>query len=111
MAQSPIVLLSWKFNANKDLWIRQGWELAQSGLKSFQTNQRKLVERRRYWETVMALGSEQGAVQNPFVKYAQQAGWVYLSPDDARTLRKGEDTSPVLDEVLIDQLQNPNPGI
>jgi type I restriction enzyme R subunit len=59
----------------------------------------------------MALGSEQGAVQNPFVKYAQQAGWVYLSPDDARALRQGEDTSPVLDEVLIDQLQKLNPGV
>src|SRR5262249_13745643 len=74
-------------------------------------DQRKVFGRRRHWETAMALGSEQGAVQNPFVKYAQQAGWVYLSPDDARTLRQGEDTSPVLDEVLIDQLQRLNPGV
>src|SRR4051812_28237706 len=59
----------------------------------------------------MSLGSEAGAVQNPFVKYAQQAGWVYLSPDDARSLRRGADTSPVLDEVLIDQLQKLNPGV
>src|SRR4051812_3092385 len=59
----------------------------------------------------MALGSEQGAVQNPFVKYALAAGWVYLSPDDARQLRRGEDTSPVLDGVLIDQLQKLNPGV
>src|SRR5262245_61326802 len=59
----------------------------------------------------MALGSEQGAVQNPFVKYAQEAGWVYLSPDDARALRRGEDTSPVLDDVLVDQLQKLNPGV
>src|SRR5262245_23040067 len=59
----------------------------------------------------MALGSEQAAVQNPFVRYAQQAGWVYLSPDDARRLLKGEDTSPVLDEVLVRQLQLLNPGV
>src|SRR5262249_43465696 len=62
-------------------------------------------------ECPMSLGSEAGAVQNPFVKYAQQAGWVYLSPDDARSLRRGADTSPVLDEVLIDQLQKLNPGV
>src|SRR5262249_31446063 len=60
---------------------------------------------------LMALGSEQGAVQNPFVKYAREAGWVYLSPDQARELRRGEDTSPVLDDVLIDQLQKLNPGV
>ncbi len=59
----------------------------------------------------MALGSELGAVQNPFVRYARQAGWVYLSPDDARLLRRGENTSPVLDEVLVDQLQKLNPGV
>jgi type I restriction enzyme R subunit len=59
----------------------------------------------------MSLGSEQGAVQNPFVKYAQDAGWVYLSPDQARELRRGEDTSPVLDAVLVDQLQKLNPGV
>src|SRR5262245_33050921 len=62
-------------------------------------------------ECPMSLGSEQGAVQNPFVKYAQQAGWIYLSPDDARSRRRSADTSPVLDEVLIDQLQKLNPGV
>lgn len=59
----------------------------------------------------MGLGGEMAAVQNPFVKYAREAGWVYLSPDEARQLRRGEDTSPVLDEVLIDQLQRLNPGV
>jgi type I restriction enzyme R subunit len=59
----------------------------------------------------MALGGEMAAVQNPFVKYAREAGWVYLSPDEARAFRRGEDTSPVLDEVLVEQLQKLNPGI
>ena len=34
----------------------------------------------------MALGSELGAVQNPFVRYAREAGWIYLSPDQARQM-------------------------
>jgi type I restriction enzyme R subunit len=59
----------------------------------------------------MSLGGEMAAVQNPFVKYAQEAGWVYLSPDEARAFRRGEDTSPVLDEVLVDQLQKLNSGV
>ena len=59
----------------------------------------------------MALGGETAAVQNPFVRYAREAGWVYLSPDQARAFRRGEDTSPVLDEVLVDQLQKLNPGV
>jgi type I restriction enzyme R subunit len=59
----------------------------------------------------MGLGGEMAAVQNPFVRYARQAGWTYLSPDDARQFRRGDDTSPVLDEVLIDQLQRLNPGV
>jgi type I restriction enzyme R subunit len=59
----------------------------------------------------MPLGTELTAVQNPFVRYAREAGWVYLSPDQARQLRKGEDTSPVLDEVLVRQLPLLNPGV
>lgn len=58
----------------------------------------------------MKLGSERGAVQNPFLQYAEQAGWTYLTPDEALALRHGL-TSPVLDSVLIDQLQALNPGI
>ena len=58
----------------------------------------------------MAIGGERGAVQNPFIRYAEAAGWSYLSPDDALNLRRGL-TSPLLDAVLIDQLQRLNPGI
>ena len=34
----------------------------------------------------MTLGTEKRAVQRPFVKYATEAGWTYLSPDDALAL-------------------------
>ncbi len=57
-----------------------------------------------------ALGGERVAVQNPFLRYAEEAGWTYLSPEDALSLRKGI-TSPVLDAVLIEQLQRLNPGV
>ena len=58
----------------------------------------------------MALGVEKGAVQKPLVRYAQEAGWIYLPRDEALRLRRGE-TSPVLHEVLVNQLQRLNPGI
>ena len=57
----------------------------------------------------MPIGAERAAVQNPFVKYAVEAGWTYLSPDDALKFRRGI-ISPVLDFVLLDQLQSLNPG-
>lgn len=58
----------------------------------------------------MPIGGEQAAVQNPFLRYAKEAGWILLLPDEAESLRRGL-TSPVLDTVLIDQLQTLNPGI
>ncbi len=58
----------------------------------------------------MPIGSERGAVQNPFLRYAEEAGWSYLTPEEALNLRRGI-TSPVLDAVLIDQLQRLNPGV
>jgi hypothetical protein len=59
----------------------------------------------------MPLGSEAGSVQRPFVRYAVAAGWTYLSPEQALALRTGGVTSPVLDGVLVGQLQKLNPGI
>ena len=59
----------------------------------------------------MALGSEPGAVQHPFVRYAVEAGWPYLSPDAALNLRQGGVTCPVLDAVLLGQLAKLNPSI
>src|SRR5262249_47412984 len=59
----------------------------------------------------MALGTEKRAVQRPFVKYATEAGWTYLTPDEALALRSGGVMSPVLDSVLSSQLQRLNPGV
>ena len=58
----------------------------------------------------MTIGSERQAVQNPFLRYAEEAGWTYLSPEEALNLRRGI-ISPVLDSVLIEQLQRLNPGV
>jgi type I restriction enzyme, R subunit len=58
----------------------------------------------------MSLGGEKGAVQNAFRRYAQEAGWTYLPPEQALDLRRGI-TSPVLDSVLVQQLQRLNPGV
>ena len=58
----------------------------------------------------MSVGAEQQSVQRPFVRYAVEAGWTYMSPEEAMNLRRGV-TSPVLDDVLIDQLQRLNPDV
>jgi type I restriction enzyme R subunit len=59
----------------------------------------------------MPIGGERAGVQKPFVHYATEAGWAYLSPDDALRLRSGGVASPVLDAVLVEQLQRLNPGV
>lgn len=56
------------------------------------------------------LSSERIAVQNPFVRYAQDAGWTYLPRDEALRLRHG-DTGLVLDAVLAGQLMRLNPEV
>jgi type I restriction enzyme R subunit len=58
----------------------------------------------------MTDAGERSAVQNPFLRYAEEAGWTYLSPTEALDRRRGV-TSPVLDSILIDQLQRLNPEI
>ncbi|MGB4705292.1 MAG: HsdR family type I site-specific deoxyribonuclease [Candidatus Saccharicenans sp.] len=58
----------------------------------------------------MSLFSERRAVQNPFIRYAEEAGWTYLSPEEALRLRRGED-SPFLRTVLVEQLQRLNPDV
>lgn len=60
----------------------------------------------------MPLGSERGAVQNPFIRYAEEAGWIYLPPDEALRQRGPNGTeSPLLYNVFITQLQRLNPGV
>ena len=56
----------------------------------------------------MPLGNERATVQAPFLRYAQEAGWTYLSPDEA--LACAGPTSPILLPVLVQQLQKLNPG-
>ncbi|MBA2224699.1 type I restriction endonuclease subunit R [Thermogemmata fonticola] len=58
----------------------------------------------------MTLPSERRTVQNPFIRYAQEAGWTYLPPEEALRLRGGEE-SAVLRAVLVAQLQRLNPGV
>lgn len=58
----------------------------------------------------MSLRSERAAVQSPLVRYAAEAGWTYLAPDEALRLRRG-DGGLVLQDILLQQLQRLNPGI
>lgn len=58
----------------------------------------------------MTLSSERQTVQTPFLRYAQEAGWTYLTPQEALRRRGGE-TSPFLRTVLVEQLQRLNPGV
>ncbi len=51
---------------------------------------------------------ERRTVQEPFLRYAEEAGWTYLPPEEALRLRRGPE-SPVLHDVLIQQLQRLNP--
>jgi len=37
----------------------------------------------------MPIGGERVAVQNPFLRYAEEAGWTYLPPEQALDLRRG----------------------
>lgn len=57
----------------------------------------------------MTIGGESSAVQRPFVRYAVEAGWSYLSRDEALALRNGGIGSPVLDAVLTAYLAKLNP--
>lgn len=55
------------------------------------------------------LGGEKATVQNPLLRYAEEAGWKYLPPEEALRLRRGE-SGIFLHEVLVSQLQRLNPG-
>src|SRR5215217_2088371 len=55
------------------------------------------------------LGGERTAVQNPLLRYAEEAGWERISPEEALRLRGGR-TGILLHEVLVGQLQLLNPG-
>ena len=54
--------------------------------------------------------SERHAVQKPLIRYAQEAGWTYLPPEDALRMRGGEE-SPILRSAFLEQAQRLNPGV
>ena len=58
----------------------------------------------------MPIGGERKSVQNPLIRYAEEAGWEYLPPDEALRLRRGE-AGVVLHDILVHQLQRLNPGV
>jgi type I restriction enzyme R subunit len=58
----------------------------------------------------MSIGLEAAGVQAPAVRYSIEAGWTYLSFDDALRLRSGEE-GILLRECFIDQVQRLNPGV
>lgn len=58
----------------------------------------------------MIFSSERHTVQIPFLRYAEEAGWTYLSPEEALLRRRGEN-SPFLQSELIERLQALNPGV
>jgi type I restriction enzyme R subunit len=51
---------------------------------------------------------ERTAIQDPFLTYAEQAGWTYLSSEQSRQLRQ-DDSFPILKETCISQLRILNP--
>jgi len=57
-----------------------------------------------------AFGAERSSIQNPIVRYAQEVGWKYLSPDEALTQRGGEG-GLLLQETFLSQVQRLNPEI
>jgi type I restriction enzyme R subunit len=58
----------------------------------------------------MALGSERFSVQNPFIRYAADAGWTVL-PRDAALAMRGDEAGVLFTDTLVSQLQALNPGV
>jgi type I restriction enzyme R subunit len=58
----------------------------------------------------MTTGSERGSIQDPFVRYASEVGWTYLTREQALELR-GDEAGTVFTDVLVDQLQALNPNV
>jgi len=56
------------------------------------------------------LSSERHAVQNPLVRYAQDARWKYVTREEALRLRRSE-TGLLFGEVLVSQLKRLNPEV
>ncbi|MFW6152277.1 MAG: type I restriction endonuclease subunit R, partial [Verrucomicrobiota bacterium] len=57
----------------------------------------------------MSRRTEKSSVQNPLVRYAQEAGWTYLSASKAAGLRRGEG-GLLFYRILEEKLKELNPG-
>lgn len=57
----------------------------------------------------MLHANEHTAVQNPLIRYAVEAGWEYLPPEQANDLRGG-DKGLILRPVFLEAVQRLNPG-
>lgn len=57
-----------------------------------------------------SVASEGGVVQQPVIRYATAAGWTYMPPSEALTLRRGE-TGLLLHDIFVEQVQKLNPEV
>ncbi len=55
--------------------------------------------------------SERSAVQDPMLKYADEIGWQYIAPSDARRMRGGDTNASYFTDVLKTQLFKLNKGV
>jgi len=58
----------------------------------------------------MKFGTERAAAQNPFIRYAVEAGWTCLLPEDALRLRGGPQHT-LLRPVFVELAQRLNPHV
>ncbi len=58
----------------------------------------------------MSISSERKTVQEPIIRYAQDVGWEYIPPEEVPALR-GDESVPILREMLLEQLQKLNPDV
>lgn len=56
------------------------------------------------------IGGEGSAVQKPLIRYSREAGWTYISPEQAMLMSGGEDHM-ILNDVFTSQVQALNPRI
>jgi hypothetical protein len=59
---------------------------------------------------MIKFGGERAAVQNPFIRYAQETGWTYLPSEDILRLRGGPERG-LLRPVFVEKVQQLNPFV
>ncbi len=58
----------------------------------------------------MSFATEAGSVQNPFIRYAIESGWTYVSPDEAQRLRGGAN-GLLFKDIFLERIQALNAGV